>query len=338
VSPCYPLYGFYIKSCDFLPGLIPTPTVFREIERQIELTTKHEPVWAQRARSLPSELMHWRGNGRDSHNYNFAVSELGRGAAFALSYSDGTLFVIDRAAERIWGKWEDPWTIEDFTTYLVGPVTGFMLRRRGVLTLHASGIATHNAAVLFCGGAGAGKSTLAAALALKGFPVLCEDIAALRSEGGAFWVAPGYPRVCLWPESVGRLSGNPDQFPLITPNWDKRYLPLDGNLAHFCSEPLRVCAIYVLQARDNSERAPSVSELGAKDALPLLVQNTYMNYLLDRAQRAQEFEQLAQLVANVPVRRVIPHTDFDRVEELCRLIVSDTEKIASRKAVAPSTI
>jgi hypothetical protein len=68
-----------------------------------------------------------------------------------------------------------------------------------------------------------------------------------------------------------------------------------------------------------------------------LVQNTYMNWLLDRSQRAAEFELLAHLVSGIPVRRIVPHRDPTRLGELCDLIVADARRLfASQMAAAQS--
>ena len=86
---------------------------------------------------------------------------------------------------------------------------------------------------LICGDAGFGKSTTAAALALRGIPVCSEDIVPLAESHGQFEIIPGYPRVCLWPDSVEMLLGSQSALPLLTSTWEKRYLPLDGGRAKF---------------------------------------------------------------------------------------------------------
>lgn len=280
------------------------------------------PEWVNDARKLPAEILAQRPAQSENDDPTLIVRIFGDEAAYELSYGDGTEFVLDATASRLWGSWKAPLALEDFATYLLGPAMGFVLRRRGILTLHASGVAFAGRAVLFCGPAGAGKSTLAAALALGSAPVLCEDIAALRATGGAVQVAPGYPRVCLWPDSVRALSENEVAFPPLTPTWEKRHLPLDGRLATFQDAPLPLAAIYLLDARAESESAPRIEPLRAGEAAPLLVQNTYMNDLLDRQQRVSEFEALGQLLSAVPAFRIVPHADFSRLNALCRLIVA----------------
>lgn len=67
----------------------------------------------------------------------------------------------------------------------------------------------------------------------------------------------------------------------------------------------------------------SAEELRPREALLDLVQNTYMNWLLEPRQRAVEFEELCNLVSQVPVRRVRTHTDAQKIGALCELIMDD---------------
>jgi hypothetical protein len=60
-----------------------------------------------------------------------------------------------------------------------------------------------------------------------------------------------------------------------------------------------------------------------RDALLLLVQNTYMNWTLNRSQRAAELDFLTKVVEHVPVRRIFPHMDPARIGALCELIADD---------------
>jgi hypothetical protein len=204
---------------------------------------------------------------------------------------------------------------------------GFLLRLRHIASLHASCVEISGRGIALCGEAGFGKSTTAAALALRGFPVLSEDIVPVIFESNEFLVVPGYPRICLWPDSVSNLLGSAQALPLLTPVWEKRFLALDGTRATFSSQELPLGAIYLFTHRSRLEGAPLIQPMSAREALLHLVQNTYMNWLLDRQQRAVEFEFLAQLVQKVPVRRIIPHSDPHKISDLCHLIVSDAQTL-----------
>ena len=128
-----------------------------------------------------------------------------------------------------------------------------------------------------------------------------------------------------------KLFGAPDALPQLTPTWEKRFLPLDGARAKFDPERRPLGAIYLLAPRTAEADAPRIEALGKREALLQLVQNTYMNWLSDRTQRASELDALARIVARVPARRIVPHSDPARVDALCDLIVTDAERLFARK-------
>lgn len=237
-----------------------------------------------------------------------------------LLYDDGTTFVVDARGSEVWASTPAGATLEDTATYLLGPVMGYVLRLRGITCLHASAVAFGDGAVAFAGHAGAGKSTLAAALAGRGHAVITEDVAALVPSGGDVEVEPAYPLVRLWPESVAALFGDAGALPLITPNWDKRFLALGEGAARFERRRLPLAAVCVLGGR--SDAAARIERLEPARALMELVERAYSANLLDRAMRAREFEALSQLVRRVPVYGVTPAEGLDRLDALCELAES----------------
>lgn len=288
-----------------------------------------ETDWVREARRLPPRLVYPKPGEAELENPAFSLISHGAADFFELVYGNQAIFLVDGTAERVWGTCLPPLTNEDVSSYLVGPVMGFVLRRRSVLALHASAVCINGQAVALCGESQAGKSTTAAALALRGIPVLCEDITPLYEEAGRFQVEPGYPRVCLWPDAVEKLLGARDALPQLAPSWEKFFLPLDGRKAKFEERRRVVCAVYFLAPRVAEVDAPRIEEVGAREALLNLIQNTYMNWLLDRNQRAAEFDALSKLVTQVPVRRIVPHADPGRIGELCDLILADAGCLSS---------
>ena len=195
--------------------------------------------------------------------------------------------------------------------------------------MHASAVELCGRGVLFSGDAGYGKSTTAGALALRGMPVLSEDIAPLKVTKQQIMVVPGYPRVCLWPDSVESLVGKADGLPKLTPGWDKRYLPLDGVQGKFSAQEKPLALIYVFAPRTSEANAPRIEEVPPREALLELVKKTYMNWVLDRQRRAEEFEDLSKIIEKIPVRRIVPHNDPRNIGRLCDLILSDAARILS---------
>ncbi len=253
-------------------------------------------------------------------------------------YSDGATFVVDGHARRVWGTFHSPLTDADLATYFLGPVLGFVLRRRHITPLHASAVELFGHSVTLTGDAGFGKSTAAAALALNGVPVLSEDISPMLEVAGRFQVVPGYARACLWPDSVSFLLGSSEALPQLTPVWERRYLPLDGVRSSFSPGPLPLGLIYLLAPRLDDANAPQVEDLSPREALLTLVQNTYMNWLLDRKQRAVEFDVLSRLVQQVPVRRIVPHSDPGQIAALSELIQEDAAHFLIQKEATPNRV
>ena len=120
------------------------------------------------------------------------------------------------------------------------------------------------------------------------------------------------------------LYGNETQLPKLTPNWDKRYLDLNER---FQRQPLPLAAIYLLGSRRDDTAAPFVEPLDKSDGLMSLVANTYATKLMDKQMRAREFELLARVLNNVPLRRVTPHADPGRIPELCENIIDDFKSL-----------
>jgi hypothetical protein len=328
VTYCYRVYGLELYSSVIIAGLQPHSS--HSLQPDVQFESGPQPDWVNAGLALPGSVIVRRQSADGSTATTLTVTRHGEPDCFEFVYADGTRFVVSADAKHVWGNFLPPLTLEDLATYLLGPIMGFLLRLRRRTCLHASAVRIGDSGLTMVGDAGFGKSTTAAALALRGMPVCSEDIVPLVEADGRFEISPGYPRVCLWPDSVEMLLGSKDALPLLTPVWDKRYLPLDGKRARFADENLPLGMIYLFGARVDSESAPRVEELRPKDALLELVQNTYMNWLPDPEQRAREFDVLARLVDAVPVRRIVPHTDPRKIGALCDLLIHDANRVAAR--------
>jgi hypothetical protein len=324
VTFSYLVYGLGIESYTAIVGLKPVQHL---PQKDLSFETGPKPEWVKNALEMSGRVLVQRPGG-EGLDPTFVLTERGGGEYCELTYADGTIFVVSERGDRVWGSVPSPYTEEDLAAYFLGPILGFVLRHRRVTCLHASGVELHGRGVLFSGDAGDGKSTTAGALALRGIPVLADDIMPLELTDNEIWVSRGYPRIWLWPESVEKLVGNADGLPSITPTWDKRFLPLDGVLGKFAAERRPLGVVYIFGARTETN-SPRIEEVAPKDALMELVRKTYMNWLLDRQRRGEEFDELSKVVQRVPVRRIVAHQDAERIPELCDLILSDVAKVLS---------
>ena len=304
--------------CDS-PQTFPSPDGTADLRIHVQA----KPEWLEACASGPETLCYVSPENQAGGKPALTVTQLAGVGGFRLDYADGTRFVVDRQATRLWAAWPVTLTLENAATYLLGPVMGFVLRLRGLTSLHASAVALGAEAMALMGPPGAWKSTAAAAFALRGCAVLCDDVCALEEQGEGCVVRPAYPRLCLRPDSAQALCGTAETLPRLVPGWEKRYLPLDGQGHRFQPTPLLLGAIYLLGERSSEAAAPRVEAIPPGEALIELVKNTYMNYLLDRAPRAREFERLGRLLERVPLRRVTPRADPRALPELCEAIAED---------------
>jgi len=326
----YRAYGLEIQSNSTISGFSADIAPVEQCDVSLEISPE-PPAWFLDSKPCDSAIRYKQTAVPETADPAYALTVWDAEQFFELAYSDGARFVIDGSARRVWGQCP-PLTIDDLGVYLRGPVMGFVLRRRGVASLHACAVSLSGKSVVLCGPSECGKSTTAAALALRGVPVLCDDITALGETGGKFYVEPGYPRICLWPDVVERLLGRPNALPRLTGTWEKCFLPLDGTKARFEEKRQPIRVVYLLAPRVSDSRAPWIEELSTPQALLELVQNTYMNWLLDRERRASEFDVLTRLVTEVPIRKIVPHVDPQRISALCALIISGAEHLAATHA------
>jgi hypothetical protein len=340
VRQTYRTYGLLLESDLPVTGLHPVLSDAPGLSADISLHFADVPPWTAQALLLPVTAVRVRPSNMIPGDGTFTVSEFADRRFFLLTYADGTRFLMDHAATRIWGEPGPSLSFDDLCVYLLGPVMGFALRQRGTVTLHASSLSFQGRALALVGEAGAGKSTTAAALALRGWPVLGEDVCALAESATGYQVLPAYPRVCLWPDSVDFLFSSREALPLMVPGWEKRFLSLDGASAQFADSPAPLSAIFLIAGRSAEERAPYLESISQREALLQLVKNTYMNWYLNRRQRAEEFEVLTRLVSSIECCRLTPGSDPARLPALAELVerhvlhLSDSQRSSSNGAAA----
>jgi len=238
-----------------------------------------------------------------------------------LRYADGAEFHLRADAREVWATWPPALSVEDASTHLLGPVMGYVLRRLGVLSLHASGVVIGGRAVAFCGASGTGKSTIAAAVAAKGHAALADDLLALREVNDATLAYPASDHLRVWDDSARMLIGEGHALRPLTPTWDKRAFPLEALGYAVARAPAPLGALFLIADRTADDTAPRVEPLRAAAAFVPLVANTAATYLLTPEMRAEEFAALSRLLACTPAFRLVPHTDPARLGRLVELVL-----------------
>ena len=80
------------------------------------------------------------------------------------------------------------------------------MNRRGWESLHASSILSSQGVIAFIGNGGYGKSTIAASLISRGFPLVSDDVVPLVARQGRIWTSSGVGEIALWPHARRLLN------------------------------------------------------------------------------------------------------------------------------------
>jgi hypothetical protein len=288
----YVAYGIGIHSDLPLPELVPS-----QIESKI--TIRFGKV--ADARPIPCDAPHWA----------WAAHE-----EIVLYWRQVGTFLIRKGQEIIIDP-DSAAPAERVRLFLLGAAMGVLLYQRGLLVFHASAVALKHGAIAFLGSKGAGKSTITAALHMRGHSMIADDVMAIDFAEGRPKVLPGFPQIKLWPDALASIGHKAEAFPRLQPNWEKRdYRVTSG----FSEKPLSVQALFVL------DHGPQlvIEPLPASQALLGLLPHWYCvrfgTEVLQQLDYGTHFLQCARLARCVPVYRLSRPRSISALSEVAQLL------------------
>lgn len=182
--------------------------------------------------------------------------------------------------------------------YLFGSVMGALLHLRGVLPLHGSAVSLPDGrgAAIFTGTSSAGKSSLAAALSRRGYPLMADDIAAVDTLDGRCVIYPGLARSKLWRESLDFLGFDRAGGSVVRPGKYAFDLPVMQRTA-------AVTHVYELVSDDAGGVA--IAKVVGLQKLRLLDRQTFRrNYIAGFGRRGEHLQRLARLAGQIHAGRI----------------------------------
>lgn len=200
----------------------------------------------------PSVVEHWIGD--------YLEVEFPEQATFVLT-RERIVLVADEA--------DDPDLVEHL---LLDHVVPRVVALRGDLVLHASGaVGPSGGAHLFLGATGAGKSTLAVALAASGWALLDDDSVRVTSSEGDPAAVPGTGSVRLLPDSVAALVPGSPAGRAVAQCSAKHRFPADRLRLHLATAPAPVAGVYVL----TRPGPPALDRLGLAEAVTAIARHGF---------------------------------------------------------------
>ncbi len=240
-------------------------------------------------------------------------------------------FAFNPEASRLEIRCTMPEMTDDITALLVGAGLATALHLRGVPVLHAAAVVVDGEAILMAGAAGAGKSTLTAALVGRGMPLLAEDLAVLAFGTNAIAVQAGYPRLRLCPDATlvaGKVAPNlPRVFGAFIPD-DKRWLDATALPGGFRATPAPLGGIYLLAPRRQDKRTITIEPLPSHRAGLELLAHLYGARWL-QLPKAKGLEWCARIAGQTAVRWVHAPPGLERISETADAVIADARRLAA---------
>jgi hypothetical protein len=188
------------------------------------------------------------------------------------------------------------------------------------LVLHASAVTLAGGAVAFAGPGGAGKSTLAAALASRGHPLVSDDFVAVTETATGSEIDPSYPSVRLWGDALGAVLGS-CVAPRVAHYTRKRRVPVHG-LLPLADRPVPLRASCLIEG-DRDGHGTSAERLTPRDALVRLMPLAFQLDVADAGCVQTVTEAVARAAEQLPVYALRYPRKFSRLPQ----VVSDLERL-----------
>ncbi|MFZ2961146.1 MAG: hypothetical protein WA705_30065 [Candidatus Ozemobacteraceae bacterium] len=275
----YSAYGLYIQSALQLPELLPVVDEAAEVGTvDVEIRYGVVPV------SIPSPVSEGMRHQASPGCFLLTVDQVAR-----YYVSNGREICIEPISNAI---------ESDIRVFLLESVFAALLHQRKILPLHASGVVIDGNAVLFCGGSAVGKSTLAAAFFRNGFPILADQFCAVQIDSsGRPVVIPGFPRLLLWADAIGRLGMNRFKSSPIRSGILKYGLDVRET---FAKKLVPVGRFFFVETGISSFSEFSI--ISGSEGLEALIQSTYcFRFLNGLGGKSEHFRNCLQIAKTVPL-------------------------------------
>jgi hypothetical protein len=213
--------------------------------------------------------------------------------------------------------------------FILGSGIAVLLHQLGLLVLHGSAVDIEGSAVAFVGDKGWGKSTIAAALHMRGHRFLTDDLVVVQYDQQEVpLLLPSYPQLKLWPDTVDMLGVNPEELPRIRPELEKRAHRLHEG---FSQAPVPLKSVYVLGVGNELAIEALPPQLFLMQLVRHLYVARYGTEFLNSTCGGAHISQCARLAACVPVKLLKRKQDLFALSDVATQVENDMQVKASQR-------
>jgi len=188
--------------------------------------------------------------------------------------------------------------IDEELLWLNGSLYAAIASMNGLVPIHASGVAVGGAVFAFTGGAGAGKSTLVAALGQFGLPMFCDDALLLDlSDPNRIICLPGHKRMKLCDDAFSLTGAKREE--QVSKTYHKHYAsPAAGTSA----TSLPIGELIFLEEGPK----PRIDTISGSERFTRVEDDHYSFRIFEAASgfdRSEQFAHRARLARQIPMAR-----------------------------------
>jgi hypothetical protein len=194
--------------------------------------------------------------------------------------------------------------------------------------IHASAVAIEGTAVGFLGRTGRGKSTLAAAFALGGAPIVTDDCLMLTVSRDRIVAVPTYPSLRLSRSAIDRLGNRAARLPRVAQYSSKVRLGRHHPQLTFRQRPIHLGRLYLLERSRRIVR-PRIVPMSARDSYMALMAFRFRLDSRDPHALRRECDQLARMVRALPVARLRIPSGFSALAAVRDAVLADIARADS---------
>ncbi|PKP29705.1 MAG: hypothetical protein CVU00_14480 [Bacteroidetes bacterium HGW-Bacteroidetes-17] len=239
--------------------------------------------------------------------YLLTVDKIGR-----FYVKDGTLITIEPV---------DTVDFDYLLPFLAGSSFGMLLYQRGFFVMHGSTIISGDNCIIITGVRGAGKSSVAAELVARGFPIINDDLSIINysSSSGKLIVHPGFPYQKLWADSMRRLSipFEDNKYKKILPQYEKYRVPISNKFFYRTFPLTHIFELVVLDSISSIE----TRKLSGFQKVQTIMRNNYAEALISSLNKSVEaLENTMDLVNHLEVYQISRPADIYLANAIAEIV------------------